>query len=30
VPSLAYAVAFVGVWSGIVVLLDRRKLYFKI
>ena len=30
VPSLAYAVAFVGIWWGIVVLLDRRKLYFKI
>jgi len=30
VPSLAYAVAFVGVWWGVVVLLDRRKLYFKI
>jgi predicted acyltransferase len=30
VPSLAYAVVFVCVWWGVVVLLDRRKLYFKI
>lgn len=30
VPSLAYAIAFVGVWWLIVAWLDRRKLYFKI
>jgi predicted acyltransferase len=30
VPSLAYALAFVGVWWLVVLVLDRRKLYFKI
>jgi predicted acyltransferase len=30
VASLAYALAFVGVWWGVVVWLDRRKIYFKI
>jgi predicted acyltransferase len=30
VPSLAYALAFVSVWWGVVAWLDRRKLYFKI
>ncbi|HET7791790.1 MAG TPA: heparan-alpha-glucosaminide N-acetyltransferase domain-containing protein [Rhizobacter sp.] len=29
-PSLAYAIAFVGVWWLVVVQLDRRKLYIKV
>jgi len=30
VPSLAYALAFVGLWWIVVAWLDRKKLYFKI
>jgi len=30
VPSLAYALVFVALWWAIVVLLDRRRIHFKI
>lgn len=30
VPSLAYATAFMALWWGIVTVLDRKKIYFKI
>jgi len=29
-PSLAYALAFVAVWWGVVRWLDARRIYFKI
>ena len=29
-PSLAYALIFVALWWGVMAVLDRRKLYFKI
>ncbi|HEX6704441.1 MAG TPA: heparan-alpha-glucosaminide N-acetyltransferase domain-containing protein [Albitalea sp.] len=29
-PSLAYALAFVALWGGLMVLLDRRRIRFKV
>lgn len=29
-PSLAYALAFVAVWWGVVRWLDTRRIYFKV
>ena len=29
-PSLAYALAFVALWWGVVRVLDWRRIYFKV